>query len=91
MKLDFYSIAGVEAHYYEGMVEATIEIDKDHTAEIICEEEVVDKVKALFQSKELSDEEIEKIAVTCSDMDYGSMHLDTIKFARAILKKASEK
>jgi hypothetical protein len=41
--------------------------------------------------QELSDSEIEKIASECSDMDYGSMHIDAIKFARAILKKASEK
>jgi hypothetical protein len=43
------------------------------------------------KQQELSDEEIEKIANECSDMDYGSMHIDAIKFAKAILKKASEK
>jgi hypothetical protein len=40
--------------------------------------------------KELNDEEIEKIADECSDMDYGSMHIDAVKFARAILKKAND-
>lgn len=39
------------------------------------------------QTKPLSDEEIEKLALICSDMDYGSMHLDAIKFARAIEKE----
>ncbi len=49
-------------------------------------------IVALYTApRELSDEEIEKIANECSDMDYGSMHIDAIKFARAILKKASEK
>jgi len=43
------------------------------------------------KQQELSDSEIEKIANECSDMDYGSMHIDAVKFARAILKKASEK
>ncbi len=36
--------------------------------------------------KPLSDEQIKQITNQCSDMDYGSMHVDEIKFAREIEK-----
>ena len=99
MKLDFYSIANTRVEYYEGMVEADIEIDKNHTAYITCEEKVVDKVKAMFQSKELSDED--RLSFTKAYFNiHPEAHLSEefkIKlyelndFACAILKKARMK
>ena len=45
-----------------------------------------------YPVKELTDEEIAEIAMQCSDMDeYGNSRLKEYEFARAILRKASEK
>ena len=49
-------------------------------------------LEPLYLVKALTDEEIAEIAMQCSDMDeYGNSQLKEYEFARAILRKASEK
>lgn len=57
-----------------------LESDKNRTINVLRAK--VEKYEA--QTKPLSDKEIEEIANQCSNMDYGSMHIDGINFARAI-------
>ena len=48
---DFQSIAGTKTEWFDGMVEATLEINKDETAYIICHESMIQEVKKMLHIK----------------------------------------
>lgn len=80
-------------HVRKAMEKALIDIDGQLWGKTYVPDEFVEKfAEYLMQSRELSDDGIADVAMHCSDMDiYGNSKLDEVAFAKALLKKASEK
>ena len=73
--------APVKTEWGEDMVEALVEIDKDHTLKMYCEADQAARVEAMIGAhKPLSDEEIKAMWVA---VDHRKIH-QVIAFVRAI-------
>jgi hypothetical protein len=88
--------APIKTEWGEGMVNADVEIDRDHTLTLYCEEDQTAKVDAMFSPtrrpltpvQEAAPELLEALCALVLNIDAGGPSLDAMRDARAAIAKA---